>query len=209
MPKKLKIYKWINPLKNMKKGDDLIKGGEEGEEFLEMQDEEGVMQTGTKVLGTPFGLVPIDNQWLIDNHIEFWMIETNFNINTEIQNSIKNIHGVEILHVFTRYKARVGIPKSGLFKSSIVINNIKNKISELFRAQQIAPLSELPLDIAEKCVNLRDNLYKKYDYWGFIVLPNGNIESVCSNTDDDFFKQKIEILKSTSKLTRAKIILSE
>jgi hypothetical protein len=204
MSKLIKFYRWINPLKAKLNIED-----EDGELSEGKDDEDKESMSTTKVVSTPFGMIPVDNNWLIDKHIDFWMMETNFNIGTEIVDFMKSVEGIEIFHVFTRYKARVGIPKSGFFESKVVLSQIREGISNLFRSQHLQQIIELPQDIVSIAMNTRDQLHANTAYWGILILPNGNIEVVKSIKNDKEYREKLQLLKTTCATVGGKVLTSE
>lgn len=64
-----------------------------------------------KVIASPLGLIPYNEHTASSKIFNFWLGHTNFNISEKIKSIIENIHGVEILDIFTRYRFRIAIGK--------------------------------------------------------------------------------------------------
>lgn len=81
-----------------------------------------------KVIATPMGIIPINDNTASGKIFNFWVGHTNFNITKGVSNVIETSDGVETLDVFTRYRFRIGIGKA--FKDSIVMKTIQESIYE-------------------------------------------------------------------------------
>jgi hypothetical protein len=80
----------------------------------------------TKVIATPMGIIPIDENTASGKIFNFWIGHTNFNITKFISSIIEKTPGVECLDIFTRYRFRVAIGKA--FNSSSVMKNIQDSV---------------------------------------------------------------------------------
>jgi hypothetical protein len=79
-----------------------------------------------KVIASPMGLIPYNEQTASSKIFNFWLGHTNFNISEKIQNTIEHCSGVEILDIFTRYRFRIAIGKC--FNDSDVMKSINDEI---------------------------------------------------------------------------------
>jgi hypothetical protein len=79
-----------------------------------------------KVIATPMGIIPINENTASGKIFNFWMGHTNFNITNAIVTTIENTDGVESLDVFTRYRFRIAIGKA--FDDSFVMRNINDNV---------------------------------------------------------------------------------
>jgi hypothetical protein len=128
--------KWIDPF-----GRDDI---EEKEEFgnyadsdLEEEDNETkefiankFMKYGVKVIATPLGIIPVNDNTSSGKIFNFWMGHTNFDITKKVAETIEKTTGVESLDVYTRYRFRISVGKA--FEDSLVMRDInKNVYKEL------------------------------------------------------------------------------
>ena len=79
-----------------------------------------------KVIATPMGIVPINENTASGKIFNFWVGHTNFNVTKHIFKILENTDGIETLDVFTRYRFRIGIGKA--FNDSAVMKNIQESI---------------------------------------------------------------------------------
>lgn len=101
---------------------------ENEEEYLEQKNklDEILNNKQIKVIATPMGIVPINENTASGKIFNFWVGHTNFNITKHIFRIIENTDGVETLDIFTRYRFRIGIGKA--FNDSIVMKKIQESI---------------------------------------------------------------------------------
>jgi len=85
-------------------------------------------QTPIKVVSTPMGIIPMNENTASGKIFNFWVGHTNFNITKKIASTIENIDGVETLDIFTRYRFRIAIGKA--FNDSYVMRNINTIVYE-------------------------------------------------------------------------------
>ena len=81
-----------------------------------------------KVMATPMGIIPINENTASSKIFNFWVGHTNFNISRKIAQIIEETDGVEVLDVFTRYRFRIAIGK--VFTDSVVMKNINDNVYE-------------------------------------------------------------------------------
>lgn len=79
-----------------------------------------------KVIATPMGIVPINENTASGKIFNFWIGHTNFNITKYIADLIEKTDGVETLDIFTRYRFRIGIGKA--FTDASVMKDIQESI---------------------------------------------------------------------------------
>ena len=79
-----------------------------------------------KVIATPMGIVPINENTASGKIFNFWIGHTNFDITKKIVNLIEKTNGVETLDIFTRYRFRIAVGKA--FNDSDVMRDINKKI---------------------------------------------------------------------------------
>lgn len=80
----------------------------------------------TKVIATPMGIIPIDENTASGKIFNFWVGHTNFSITQFIALLIEKTPGVECLDIFTRYRFRIAIGKA--FNGSEVMTKIQDEI---------------------------------------------------------------------------------
>jgi hypothetical protein len=79
-----------------------------------------------KVIATPMGIIPVNDNTMSGKIFNFWVGHTNFNITNKIADIIEKTDGVETLNIFTRYRFRVGVGKA--FDDSTIMRLINSRI---------------------------------------------------------------------------------
>ena len=79
-----------------------------------------------RVITTPMGIIPLNDNTASNKIFNFWTGHTNFDITANIFKIIEDVEGVETLDVFTRYRLRIAVGKA--FDDSIVMRNINKKL---------------------------------------------------------------------------------
>lgn len=110
--------------------------GEKNEDIPDYDDytdeEEGAVVS--KVLLTPMGMIPYNDNTASCKIFNFWLGHTNFSITKTIADILENVDGVETLDIFTRYRFRIGIGKA--FDDSDVMRTINNCIYPILGKEQ-------------------------------------------------------------------------
>ena len=86
------------------------------------------MAKQVRVISTPMGIVPINENTASGKIFNFWIGHTNFDISKGVFNILETVDGVETLDIFTRYRFRISIGKT--FTDSKVMNDIQNSVYE-------------------------------------------------------------------------------
>ena len=168
-----------------------LENPEDDEDFDEEYFEDGEnymmskMQT-QKVMSTPFGLWRIDDVMNPYKQFKLWMGHTNFTISVNVAKTIKNVPGVEVLSILTRYRFLVGVGE--LFD----IRDVRVNIEKLLKC------SGCDIDNAElkqKIEELKETL-SEYDKWAIYVFPNGNIDFVTNEVGSKLFKEKLLLFQN-------------
>lgn len=138
--RKIIWQKWFDPLGE----DDLIRHQsddlsdfaepdyyEENEEIPEEPQAEPIefYKRPTKVIMTPMGIIPYNENTASNKIFNFWVGHTNFDVSPRVCSLIENESGVEALDIFTRYRFRIAIGK--LFDAKTVMLNINQKVYDL------------------------------------------------------------------------------
>ncbi len=79
-----------------------------------------------KVIATPMGIIPMNDNTMSGKIFNFWIGHTNFNITGKIADTIEKTEGVETLDIFTRYRFRIAIGKA--FDDSTIMRLINSRI---------------------------------------------------------------------------------
>lgn len=90
-----------------------------------MPSEQEIMKINKKavrVIATPMGIIPVNDNTLSGKLFNFWVGHTNFNITPTVAELIEKTNGVETLDIFTRYRFRISVGKA--FDDSEVMRNI-------------------------------------------------------------------------------------
>lgn len=83
-----------------------------------------------KVIASPLGIIPYNENTASSKIFNFWVGHTNFSITDDIVKILENANGVETLDVFTRYRFRIAVGKC--FKDSDVMQEIDMSIKKYF-----------------------------------------------------------------------------
>jgi hypothetical protein len=205
MKKKVKFERWTDPLNS-----NVVENEWPGFNV----DEDGEAQPiyaskMTQVMHTPFGALSMLTNTVAANQFEFWWMHTNFDITNEIRDVIKVVPGVETLEITTRYRARIGFPKSGFFAGNQVMHDIQEAVTAIDHAKQNQALIGLPNNIAYSVIEMRDKVDAKYDNWALLVLPNGSIEVLTSDKIDTTYTSKLELFNAAKSLIGGRLLTSE
>ena len=175
------------------------------------EEETKLLQSMTPVMQTHFGLLPIFENNQASKRFEFWILHTNFDITKPIIQLIDSVAGVETLEVFTRYRLRIGFPRSGLFDVRTVKQQIQKTILELDQKKAIIQLNVFDDKIANKAIELYKQLSTNTDYWGMYVVPNGHISVITTNTPTQYqsFIKQLQVFQTTQQLVGGQILSSE
>jgi len=162
-----------------------------------------------KVIQTPLGFIPTLDTSFASSNFDFWMMHTNFDITSEIVDIITTTDGVETFEIYTRYRARIGFPRSGFFRPREVMSEIQNHIKEFNVNKQLLILSNFPEEVQDKVKNTIEQINQKSKHWIIFVLPNGNLDLITSDIDDNLYRKKVKNLIKIHKDIGGKIIRSE
>jgi hypothetical protein len=207
MIKKFKWDVWRDSLKQLKRK---IESGDE--DFFLQQTNPVMMHTGL-ALKTPMGElgIPMTESSFVSDHINFWIMNTNFNLRKCVISPISNVSGVVSVEPLTRYSIRIGIPRSNLFITDNVHAQIEETIihHEYQSQNQILTDNILDVDIRQKIMDIRNAVDKKYEYWSILVLPNGQTQIVTSMTKDDSYKNKQQELINIGNTTKSILLICQ
>ena len=92
----------------------------------ELLDKNKILAKQIRVIATPMGVIPVNDNTASGKIFNFWIGHTNFSITKGVFNVIEQNDGVETLDVFTRYRFRIGIGKA--FNSTEVKQNIQDSV---------------------------------------------------------------------------------
>ncbi len=115
--------------------EDIINNNEENwdDDSNVMDRSEESNKSGSKNIGilyTPIGMVPLNEYTDTYKLFNFWTGHADFGITKDISKIIEQTPGVEVLHVFTRYRIRIAVGK--MFKPREVFYEIRERINKYF-----------------------------------------------------------------------------
>lgn len=88
-----------------------------------------------KVIATPMGIIPINENTASGKIFNFWVGHTNFDITKKIFDTIEKTEGVETLDLFTRYRFRISVGKA--FTDSSVMKDIQELVYEQLEKEPV------------------------------------------------------------------------
>jgi hypothetical protein len=152
-------------------------------------DLEGIDLKLPKILVTPMGPFRVDDSLNPFRHYEFWMGDTNFNLSAKVVAILEKIPGVDKLRILSRYSFVIAI--GTMFEFSNVRREIEEKLcgGNQKIAVENAVAKNILLDRYEKL--------SKNNYWALILLPNGSIDEVVSDTLNDDFLMMLSLFKES------------
>lgn len=205
MTKKVVWEKWKDPLLSNQQetewpGYDLDEDGEKIPIHTPMQ--QPVIQTG-------FGMLSLMNDMSASSRFDFWVMHTNFDITEDFAFMIESLPGVETMEVYTRYRMRLGFPKSGLFKANEIMNNITELVKQLNIEKTKALLQGFDEDTAQNVVDMTAKMSEKYPVWALWVAPNGKCDVIGADTNDDIYNNHLQTLYSACDEVGGQVLTSE
>lgn len=121
---------------------------------------------------TPYGAVPYKMFAPNKSNLNFWVGNTNFDIDEKFSTILENTKGVEIVDIFSPYKFRIAIGLA--FKENVVKNRIEYRLG-------CNNKTKLPTEVKKKVLELKDSS----KFWVLYVLPNGKYDSIILENDKD------------------------
>lgn len=163
-----------------------------------------------KVINTKMGLLTITENAVADYHFDFWILHTNFPITEEVGNIICEAPGVDSFMPMTRYRCKLGFPKSNLFNITEVKMEIQKRLTEadVNVDDLLNSKSSFTEEVQDTISTKIKELKLRSNYWALYVLPNGNMEIIESDSSGDTFKTKLKIFEESQKLAGGKLFVS-
>jgi len=224
MTKKFRWEKWIDPLNSnidevevvpkpidiedmpeyLEEDDNsamLIRDEEEGEELHSV--------TPMKVAHTKLGMVTLTEYSLLANNFNFYILHTNFDIGIKEASIIEQCPGVETLAVITRYRVKIGFPKStkpqfndDMWNLSALQMNIEKELMAEDNAE--TTFQELSDDLEEARLEASKNRY-----WAIIQFPNKTIDTISSDEKNKQFMSQLELFRELQQHAGCLVFSSE
>jgi hypothetical protein len=220
MVKKFVWEKWVDPLnRDLDEvefpgyGDPIIQDDEEDNIAYPVSHEETNKIHSIKpmqVLHTPMGLLTVTEHTLASKYFNFWILHTNFDIENIHMKIICETPGVETADVITRYKVRIGFPRSNLFNVIEVKQDIEERLKHPILNNNLimdALLeSKFGTDIVNQFIITRNEIIKEGEYWIIYILPSGKIIKYASDNKDTT-TQKISFYRGIQQAVGGQVIL--
>tara|TARA_Y100001938_G_C7977816_1_gene372725 strand:- start:155 stop:868 length:714 start_codon:yes stop_codon:yes gene_type:complete len=176
----------------------------------ERERERNISINPTRITSTPHGFVTLTEHSFASKHFDFWTMHYNRDITESIIKKIEKCDGVETLTPLTRYRARIGFNRiliqAGVLNLSeakrgiekCILGNNKNRKSY---EEEISIFSKTVISEVKKIISTK--LEGKRS-WFLYVFPNGNIESMSSETKG--FEEKKKMFEQIQSLIGGKKI---
>lgn len=155
------------------------------------------------VMSTPFGFWKIDDAMNPYKQFKLWMGHTNFTITPAIANEIKNVPGIEILNILTRYRFIIGIGE--LFD----IRDVRTAIEKSLNCNMEEMSLIFDKTLRKKIENLKNKLAQKYGKYAIFIFPNGEIDHITSENNNKDFTQKLLLYRKSVDHSNGVLIESE
>lgn len=161
MDKKIQWLKWEDPFLPKKREENI--NLQEQKDSFEGHDES--IDRHIRVIAGPYGLIPLNENSITAKLYKLWVGHCNFDITESIKQKIEEVNGVEIFHVWTRYRFWLGV--GNLFEDSEVHKKIEKCLVEIKPKKENAGLNAL--------IKV---LKKKYAHWIIYKDINGDMKTV-------------------------------
>lgn len=162
-----------------------------------------------KIVNTKLGLLTVTENAVADYHFDFWLMHTNFPITEPIAKEICQYPGVDAFIPMTKYRCKIGFPKSGLFNVTEVKLGLQKQLCNPVSKEDLTQIEPIfSADMQDKIDNKISDLKSKNNYWALFVLPNGSMEVVESESSGSAFQSKLQVLNETQKLVGGRVFRS-
>lgn len=162
-----------------------------------------------RVINTRLGMLTVTENALAANGFDFWTMHTNFDITEDIADKIIKAKGVDAFMPVSRYRCRIGFPRSGLFNITELKLDIQKMLTEeedVKISQMIQPMfsDEVQIKIDTKISELK----QRSKHWALYVLPNGGMEILESDTPSSAYKNKLSVFEDSQNLIGGRVFQS-
>lgn len=159
-----------------------------------------------RIAHTKFGLLTVVETAIAGYHFDFWILHSNIEFNQEDLKVLKEIDGVETVNPMTRYRMKIGFPKSGLFDVSSVKIEIEKSLKERYELAKTEETNIIPFEKSfsdEIVIKVNDKISElkgKSGHWLLYVLPNGKMEVYESDFLGKSYQDKHQLYSQSQKL---------
>ena len=170
--------------------------------------------TNMPIMHTPHGPLPLVEYSGASDRFEFWILHTNFDITDGICNTVAQTRGVDSVDAITRYRIRIGLPrtadgKTPIFDSHNVKTHIQDNLRGYFHLEQDNQLRMFDLDVVRKAREVRDHLDTTQEYWAMYILPNGQMDVVKSSVSSNHLLDRIGEMTAVNQVVGGLLLTSE
>lgn len=153
-----------------------------------------------RVVHTKFGLLTVTESTVANYHFDFWILHSNKEFTADDAEIICKCPGVDAFMAMTRYRVKLGFPKSGLFN----LSEVKAGIVEALKEQEVTlttrPEELFTGELKEEVDSQLANLKAKGGHWLLYVLPNGSMEAFETENINEKYREKLKFYESSQKL---------
>jgi hypothetical protein len=161
-----------------------------------------MLKGANKLINTPMGIFQLDDALNPYRQYKMWMAHTNFDITPNVLDTLKQIPGVEVVYLMTRYRFLVAIAEN--FDKSNVRYSIQTTLCGDENTPEINP-------IEAKILSLKSEL-AGYDKWAIYVFPNGSYSWTAlqpDNSNIEEYERELNLFQEAEKLSKGKLITHE
>lgn len=161
-----------------------------------------------KVVNTKMGLLTIVESTVANYHFEFWILHSNKQFTEEDALIIADAEGVDAVLPLSRYRIKIGFPKSGLFDMREVRKGVEDALlakDEILANREDGMFTE---DMQESIETKINGLKKKGGKWLLYVLPNGAMEVFESESINNTFRNKLKMFEESQNVVGGRVFKS-
>ena len=151
------------------------------------------------------------------NSFEFWTLHTNFDLTDEVSDVIQSTAGVENFQKVTRYRAKIGLTKAGLFDNRKVKRDIQENIklyliesslenTQIFEEEDM--LEYFDESTKSTIEEAREKLSLSSHMWSIFVFPNGELSTFEYSSEQEML-EKISFLAQVKSVLGGYILCSD
>ena len=161
-----------------------------------------------KVVNTRLGLLTVVESTLANYHFDFWVMHSNKQFTEEDAKLIAEAEGVDCVMPLSRYRIKIGFPKSGLFN----IGEVRKGVEEVLLTKESIlnnRVEDLFTEDTQQNIDKKiDVLKKKGGKWLLYVLPNGSMEVFESENINNSYRTKLKMYEDTQNLVGGRVFKS-
>lgn len=168
------FVKWRDPFQVQEEDypEDLV--DQELRDMLQTHQKQRQFKPGGFHVG-PMGFIPVAPQNAMSELYDMWVMHTNFNLNQQTLDVIKRVPGVEIFHLWTRYRGWLGVGRA--FDSEQVHVDIREALSNLYRTPPLPSEEDL---LARSATS---------SSWAIFKSPAGNVRLAQGRSREEVVSQ--------------------